>query len=83
MGVYVFTLVSGPIATDTTVGHNSSVQADGWGRMIYLDPSSRIVNISWEVQKSKKASSLDFTNPESSQSGRDALAAKPNTAFRS
>lgn len=73
--VYVLTLSSGSIATNATVGHNSSLGVDRLGRILYQNPSNRIVDIELVVQRE----SAGFKYHESSQDGREALVAAPNT----
>lgn len=77
--VYVLTLASGSVATDVTVGHNSSLRGDRWNRLLFQGPDNKID----EIELVPKSESLDFKYHESSQRSRDALAAEPNTQIES
>ena len=75
----VLNLESGPFATNAVVGHNSSLSWDSFGRLLYQDPSNKIVEIETHLQSELSG----FISHESSQEGREALAAEPNTHIRS
>ncbi|MCJ1267004.1 hypothetical protein MMC22_006889 [Lobaria immixta] len=66
----------GSIATNVTVGHNSSLETDSFRRILYQDPSNKILDVKLDGSVAEFA---DFEYPESSQDGRNALAAEPNT----
>lgn len=72
---YVLTLSSGSIATNAIVGHNFSLEVDRLSRILYQDPSSRIV----DIELVGPPESVFFKYHESSQDGREALVAEPNT----
>ncbi|MCJ1430517.1 hypothetical protein MMC29_008435 [Sticta canariensis] len=69
----------GPFATNVVVGHNSSLSWDSFGRLLYQDPSNKIVEIETRLQSELSG----FIYHESLQEGREALAAEPNTHIRS
>lgn len=77
--VTVLTLASGLVATKATVSHNSSLKLDGIGRLLYQDPSNKII----EIDVIEQPESSVFKYHESSQYGRDALAAEPNPRIES
>lgn len=79
--VYVLTLASGAATTNATVGHNSSLSMDIMRRILYQDPSNRIVEI--ELVHDREAEFADFKYHESPQEGRDPLTAAPNTRIQS
>lgn len=73
--VNVLTLASGPVATNATVSHNSSLSMVDNGRLLYQDPSNNII----EIELIGYSETSGFKYHESLQDGRDALAAEPNT----
>lgn len=78
--VNVLTLASGQVATNATISHNSSLCMVGAGRALYQDPSNKIIEIEAVLGQPE---SSGFKYHESSQDGRDALAAEPNTRIES
>ena len=80
--VYVLTLASGSVATNATVGHNSSLSWDGFSRLVYQDPSDKIVEIELLLSALDPESST-FKYHSISQNGREPLAAEPNTHIAS
>lgn len=78
--VYVLTVASGLVADSAIVSHNSFFEADRIGRILYQDPSNKIIEIESE---SDSETTFSFIYHESSQDGREALAAEPNTKMSS
>lgn len=77
--VYVLTLLSGAVATNATVGHNSSISWINGVSVLYQDSSNKIV----AIQLEGRSETVDFIYNERMQDGRYALAAEPNTRAKS
>lgn len=77
--VYVLALASGSVATNATVGHNSSLSWDRDSRLVYQDPSNKIVGIELSLSALHPESSTFFKYDSISQNGREPLAVEPNT----
>lgn len=75
--VYDLIPVSGSVAINDTVAHNSPLAYDSNNRVLYQDPAGKIVKTEVVFQSGSQSGSPGFI--ESPQDGRDALVAKPNT----